>query len=236
MGGLGTLVVSCDSSGGIGEKYLDKVKVKRRTVGKFLARVALMEVLSVGAKPLCLAATLAVEPNPTGEEILKGIRDELRSAGIGRQVPVLLSTEKNFRVRQTGVGVTAVALARHGSLKVACSEPGDLIVAIGIPYVGRQVLLGERRRSIADVRDLLALLRSRHVHELVPVGSQGILHEAKLLAKDSKLRFQLESDLKEDSRKSAGPATVVLCSIPTKSLDQLKDLVLKPVNVVGRLI
>jgi selenophosphate synthetase-related protein len=92
------LVLSCDSAGGIGPKPLDRVKVDGYTVGRFTARVALMEALSTGADPFCLMNTLAVEPKPTGVEITKGIRSELRYAGLGSKIIMKESTEKNIPV------------------------------------------------------------------------------------------------------------------------------------------
>ncbi|UTW69818.1 hypothetical protein KHA80_02285 [Anaerobacillus sp. HL2] len=60
------LVIACDSSGAIGPKELDVVKVDANIVGRFISRVVLMEIISVGAKPITLIDTLSVEMNPTG--------------------------------------------------------------------------------------------------------------------------------------------------------------------------
>ena len=69
-----SIVVGSTSSGGVGPKSMDKVKVEGRILGKFLARVALMDVAATGAFPLLLSVTLGVEKEPTGREILEGIR------------------------------------------------------------------------------------------------------------------------------------------------------------------
>ena len=71
--------------------------------------------------------------------------------------------------------------------------------------------------------------------DIIPVGSQGILHESKTLAEDSNLRFTLGRDLQLDPRKSAGPATVVLCACPQSSVGKLSRSVEKPINLVGTL-
>ena len=85
------IVVGCDSAGGVGPKPLDKVKVDGYTLGRFTARVALTEVLCTGAKPICLVNTLSVEPKPTGDQIVKGIKDEARRAGLD---PSLIEKER----------------------------------------------------------------------------------------------------------------------------------------------
>jgi thiamine monophosphate kinase len=227
------LAVSCDSAGGIGPKPLDRVKVDAYTVGRFTVRVALMEVLSVGAEPICLANTLAVEPNPTGNQIIKGIREEAEYAGVDPRIPMTYSTEKNVHTRQTGVGVTVVGTTLVGAVRIGRCRPGDSVVAVGLPHVGHEVLRGEKERMLADSRDVRILLKLSFVHEIIPVGSQGILNEARTLAEDSNLRFKLVRSLQLDARKSAGPATVVLCTCPQSYLRKLSKSVEKPVNLVG---
>lgn len=229
------MVVSSDSAGGIGPKPLDRVRVNGHTVGRFTARVALMEALSVGADPICLANTLTVEPRPTGVQIIRGIRDELRYAGLDSRIVMTQSTEKNVSVSQTGVGVTVVGMATARSLKVGRCRLGDAIIAIGLPHVGGEVLRGEKKRKIADTRDVCNLLSLPFVHEIIPVGSQGILHEAHTIAQDSNLRFTLGRCLKLDVRKSAGPATVALCACRRSYLRELSRSIEKPVNLTGTL-
>jgi len=227
--------VSCDSSGGIGPKRLDKVKVDGRTVGRFMARVALMEALSVGAYPICIVNTLAVEPEPTGIQIIKGIRAEVRHAHLDRRTIITGSTEKNIPVNQTGVGVTVVGIVTPRSLRVGRSKPGDAVVAIGVPSVRDEVILCEKERRIADTRDVVRLLDLPLAHDIIPVGSQGILHEAQTIAEDSDLRFRLGIRVEIDVRKSAGPATVLLCTCRSSDLEELAGLMDKPMNLIGTL-
>src|SRR3990170_3285494 len=72
------IVVGSTSSGAVGPKELDKVKVDGRMLGKFLARVALMDVTATGAFPVLLSVTLGVEKDPTGNAVLEGIKREAR--------------------------------------------------------------------------------------------------------------------------------------------------------------
>jgi hypothetical protein len=229
------LVVSCDSAGGIGPKPLDNLRVDGYTVGRFTARVALMEALSVGAEPFCLANTLTVEPEPTGIQIVKGIRDELRYGQLDSRIVMAQSTEKNISIRQTGVGVTVIGIVARPSIRIGQCRRGDVMVAIGMPHVGREVMLGEKHRRIADTRDIRILLKHRFAHEIIPVGSQGILHEAQTVAHDSNLRFRLGRGLKVDVEKSAGPATVALCACPSINLGDLQRSIEKPLNLIGSL-
>jgi hypothetical protein len=229
------LVVACDSAGGIGPKLFDKVKVDGRTVGRFTARVALMEALSAGAEPICLANTLSVEPEPTGNRILNGIRSEMRYAGLDTRIVMTESTEKNIPVNQTGVGVTVVGMATLRSLRIGRCRSGDAIVAIGLPHVGGEVIAAEKERRIADTADVRRLLNLPFVDEIIPVGSQGMLHEAKAIARDSNLRFALSRGIVVDVLKSAGPATVALCALPFPEFKGLSKFIGKPTNLIGTL-
>ena len=233
MDGGRVLVEACDAAGGIGSKSNDNVKTSSRIVGRMTARVALMELLSVGAEPLSIVATLPVELKPTGNRILRGIMDEVRYADYGG-LPIISSSEKNVRVKQTGVGVTVLGIIAQSQLMIGQCRPGDELVAIGEPRVKGEVLEGERRRLNADTKDLFKLQNCSIVHEIIPVGSRGIWHEAEVLAKDSNVSVtQARSSV--DLRKSAGPSTVLLCATPTEHLNHLKRLVpRKPASIIGR--
>jgi hypothetical protein len=145
------------------------------------------------------------------------------------------STEKNIPVRQTGLGVTVLGIVDSKSLKVGRCKSGDVVVAVGLPYVGSEVLSAERDRLIVDTRDVRTLLDGHLVNEVIPVGSQGILHEARTIADDSSLKFTLRSHPDIDVRKSAGPATAILCACPSSRMRELSAFVEKPVHLVGRL-
>lgn len=231
----GVMVIGCDSAGGIGPKPLDRVKVDGYTLGKLTARVAIMEVLSTGSKPVCLVDTLNVEPEPTGIEIIKGVQDEAKEAGLDPELAVTGSSEKNILVDQTGIGVTVIGMTRKELLRIGISQPKDVVVAIGIPCVGDEVILAEKKEKTAEIRDIIKLLNINFIHEIIPVGSEGIAHEIGTIAKESNLRFKLSDQLKVDVKKSAGPATVILASLPYLKLTELKSAISKPINIVGHL-
>lgn len=235
LGNGPVMVVGCDSAGGIGPKPLDKVKVDGHTLGKFTARVALMEVLAAGALPICLVNTLSVEPEPTGVEILEGIRSEVQHAGLDHALVITGSMEKNIPVNQTGLGVTVIGLALKNQLKIGRSKPGDLIVAIGTPSVEMEVLAAEKQSKIADLKDLLKLVSLHFIHEVIPVGFKGILHEANVIAQDSHLQVKLQEKPGVDIKNSAGPATTVVATISKDAFNQLPQFVNKPIHVIGSL-
>jgi len=231
------LVTACDSLGGIGPKAQDQVSTAGYVVGRFASRVPLMEVMAAGAKPQVLINTLCVEMSPTGKEILKGIRDEIRAGEL--DIPVVTgSTEENVATCQTGVGVTVIGLVTpEGQLRAGSAAQDDLVICIGKPKVGPEVDLADE--ELADLSTLHHILQLDYVNDILPVGSKGIAYEAKLLANTAGLTLELGTDLSTglslDLAKSAGPATCLLCSLPPDSWLDFRQQVHKPLTVVGRL-
>jgi selenophosphate synthetase-related protein len=230
------IVVGSTSSGGIGPKTMDNVKVQGRVLGKFLARVALMDVAATGAFPLLLSVTLGVEKEPTGREISEGIRNECRVLGIDPNQVLMENTEDNVETSQTGAGVTVIGFANEEELRLGKTSPGDLVVAVGKPKVGDEVLAAEVKGEIADLRNVTLLSQKNYVHDIAPVGTFGIAFEAKMMAHGVGRQLKLEKVKGLDLNKSAGPATVVLVTMNREKLDEITLLIRKPITVVGEIL
>jgi selenophosphate synthetase-related protein len=215
------LAVSCDAAGGIGSKPLDKVRADPRLVGKMTARVALMELLATGADPIAIIGTFPVEPEPTANQVIEGIKEEVRNARL-RNLRLLYSSEKNVKVNQTGIGITIVGIVSSSAVKIGRCEEEDEIIAVGEPYVGQSVIQAEKNQILAETLDVIKLRTNHFVHELIPVGSKGILYEARNMAEDSNLFFEPLSSQRINLRKSAGPATVLLCALRKGSFVRVK--------------
>ena len=205
----GTLVTACDSCGAVGEKPADVLSVPPYYAGRFTARVALMEVLAFGAQPVTVADTLACEMEPTGQEILRGVRDELAAAGVGPEV-LTGSTEENFPTQMTALGIT-VAGWTPAPIGWTPSRSGDVVYCIGTPQVGAEVVL-EDNRAIASYDDLNLLHALDGVREVIPTGSHGIRWEAEQLAAYNRLCFAADDAPGPDLDQSTGPATCVLAA------------------------
>jgi hypothetical protein len=230
------IVTGSTSSGAVGPKELDKVKVDGKVLGKFLARVALMDVTATGAFPLQLSVTLGVESEPTGNEIIEGIKREARTIGLDPNQVLMENTEDNFQTVQTGAGLTVVGLANEDELRLGKTMPNDLIVAIGRPKVGMEVIAAEAHGEIADLKNVTQLNQRKYVHDISAVGSFGIASEAKMMAYGVGRQLKLYEPTGLDLNKSAGPATVVLATIDPDRLEDLKALIPKPINVVGEIL
>jgi selenophosphate synthetase-related protein len=230
------IVTGSTSSGAVGPKAMDKVKVDGRVLGKFLARVALMDVIATGAFPLLLSVTLGVEKEPTGNEILEGIRREARSLGLDPNLVLMENTEDNFETVQTGAGLTVVGFANEDELRLGKTRPGDLIIAVGKPKVGDEVILAEVKGEIADLKNVTQLSQKKYVHDIASVGSLGIADEARMMAYGVGRQLELFEVQGLDLNKSAGPATVVLATVDREKLEDLTSLISQPINVIGEIL
>lgn len=232
LGASEILVIACDSLGGIGPKPYDSVNAPAEIVGRCTARVPLMEVLACGAFPFVVVNTLSVEMEPTGVGMIKGIKEEIMLAGLSAEIVVTGSTEENATTYQSGLGVTVIGKAAKSALRLGRSRAGDLVICFGRPKFGIEVLECTKKADPALVKKLLA---APAVREILPVGSNGVLHEAELLAECSGNRLVLMPSPGIDLRKSAGPSTCVLVSVAEAHCTALRELTDLPLFIVGTL-
>ena len=97
-------------------------------------------------------------------------------------------------------------------------------------------MLAEARGEIADLKNVTQLSQRKYVHDIWPVGGFGIASEAKMMAYGVGRQLKTCEVQGLDLNKSAGPATVVLATIDRDSLEDLKSLIPKPINVVGEIL
>jgi len=201
-------VVACDSCGSVGEKQGDVLKHPARLTAKLTTRVALSEVICSGAEPIMITNGAANEMEPTGEQFIAGIRDELANAGIF-DIVLSGSTEENFKTNMTALAITVIGVCKESELKFGRAERGDKLILLGEPKVGNEVGL----ESVGFYDEVRRLLQLPQVREIVPVGSKGIAYEVKTLAALN----GMEVEFRETGicyKKSAGPVTcfIVLCA------------------------
>lgn len=221
------LVIACDSCGAFGSKSGDQVKVPPQIVGKYTARVAMMEVLSLGAKPIAMTVNICNEPSPTGEGIMEGIEEELEAWQF--VLPITISTEKNMPTTMTAIGVTLMGMAEKSELLLGKVSAGDLVYSVGLPKVGNDVVTD--RGEIADATVMKELLQLGGIKEILPVGSSGIKGEMNKLSESYRLKFDLLNHERLDLEKSAGPCTVILV-ITDKVLPDIFEV---PCNLIGKM-
>jgi len=164
-----TLVIACDSYGGIGNLALDHIRVEPEIVGYYTALLCLKECASIQAEPVCLVNLVSASFEPTGKEILRGIKQALEEAGIP-DLPVNGSSEENFSVQQTGGGMTLLAKL-EGEFLFPEFQVGDRLYLIGEPSVGDEVIRNQKKLVTLDKIKEIAQLPT--CMEIVPLGSSG---------------------------------------------------------------
>lgn len=229
------MVIACDSSGGIGNKERDVVKVEPEVLGYFTTQVALMELLATGAMPITVINTLGVEMDRTGKKIIEGIKNALEPLHLESDIIITGSTEENIPVCQTSMGITIIGMIERDRWRQKRAEKGDLIIAVGLPKVGNEVL-DDHGKEIMSVSILLELLKKPYVKDILPVGSKGIAYEVKEMASSSNLRHHTYEDVEIDLYKTAGPATCAIIAMDKEYYEALKNTVPIPINIVGTFI
>ncbi|MAT04174.1 MAG: hypothetical protein CL424_03910 [Acidimicrobiaceae bacterium] len=217
------LVVACDSSGGIGPNPGDTYFATAAEVAHFATRVALLEVLAVGAEPRVVVNNLCVERQPTGELMIAAIESLVTGLGPNR-VEVTGSTEDNVPTTSTGMGVTVLGLASDADLRVGMSRAGDAVVCVGERLSAPDDVVSSTDVRLVTPADVLELRAREAVHEILPVGSRGIAYEAALLARDAGLAFVPDPHATIDLERSAGPSTCVLVSCEPSEVAHLATL------------
>lgn len=228
------LVISCDSSGGIGEKENDVVKTSPEIVGYFATQVAIMELISFGAKVITVVNTLSVEMDRTGKRILNGINKALKPLDLDNEIVVTGSTEENFPVSVTGVGITVIGVLNKKDWKKPITRPGMVAAVVGVPKLGDEVL--EHRDEIMSISKTIELKEKEYIEEILPVGSKGILYELNEMANSNNIKFTLEDNVNIDLNKSAGPSTCVIVSLNESNYDRLKKESDLQVNKIAKFI
>ncbi len=194
----GFIVHTCDSLGAVGLLKNDVLKVDVVQSVLYSLRVALMENISIGGKILSVSLAFANSPD-YAERGMKAAFEFLKKW----KVSVVISTEKNFPTSQTGIGVSVVGFTKKLRIGGATSNVG--VYTLGTPAVGKEVM----NSSVLTIDEFKRLLKFKSVGEVIPVGSKGIMAEARILAKNSGLTFH---PLLDESwmTKSAGPATCIV--------------------------
>lgn len=228
------LVISCDSSGGIGEKENDIVKTSPEIVGYFAAQVCMMEILSFGARPISVIDALSVEMEDTGRRIIEGIKEALEPLNLDIDNMLTGSTEENFPVSVTGIGITVIGIIDKKDIVFNKSKAGLRAVLVGVPKVGDEIL--KNRSDIMGIDKLLTLKEKKYIKEILPVGSKGIFYELEEMARTNKLEYTLEEEIEADIYKSSGPSTCVIVSLEEENIEKLEKDISLPVEILGKFI
>jgi hypothetical protein len=227
-------VLACDSNAGIGQRPGDSLNQPPAETGYSAAKVPLMEVLATGAIPFVVTNGLGGPRDEYGQQVLDGIGTAI--AEVDADVVLTGSDETNVPTEQTAVGVTVIGRTTRSALRFGAARPGDAIVVVGSPKDGLLIPYTEGDSDIVDLRDLQAVGRLDHVHEMLPVGSRGIGYEAQQLAAGARATVRFRDDVALDLASSAGSSTCFLVALLLDHVADLAAVVRPPVTVVADIV
>ncbi|MGD9569636.1 MAG: AIR synthase related protein [Sedimentibacter sp.] len=225
------LGISCDSCGGIGLKECDVVKASPQLTAYQTGKVVLAELMSMGFTPMILADGLAVEMNDTGRQLIEGFNEVLSKLKTTK-VHLTGSTEENIKTVQTSMGVTCIGICDKKKLKYKKTEKNDVCLLVGLPLVGNDVV--NNPDKILDIDDFEKLYLCNYIKEMLPVGSRGTDAELKDLCEYNNLNIKYEEIIAVDLKHSGGPSCSCLITTNEKHLEIIKNLVNKPIELIGR--
>jgi hypothetical protein len=212
-----SVVIASDNSGAIGLKKEDAVRVPYEMVSYYSFRVAAMECIAAGGDPF--AITLQ---NFCGEDawqaLIDGIRKGLAELELDG-VSITGSTESNFSLNQSAIGITVLGKTREKLCEPMYSEQTRLAV-IGVPLVGNELV--EREEEVVPLSLFKQICALPDVFT-IPVGSKGILSELNGLFLN-KVFTEPEIHTSLNLLKSSGPSTCFIAAYPEGKKDEVMAL------------
>jgi hypothetical protein len=201
-----TITVACDSCSGVGGLSNDLVEASGYITGYRTAFVALAETLSLGAKPILITNTLSISMNSYGKEILRGIAKAAHEAGLSGTNAITGSTEDNFNVPVTSLGVTVIGELNEPLPQKILSD--CKVYLAGLPKLGADVL--KSSNQLLNFNSIKKIKSLNSVYDLIPVGSKGIGYELGLMQEALNANFEKFDLLDINLSSSAGPATCAI--------------------------
>lgn len=224
------ILTSIDIASGIGVLEEDEFFVEAGTVAYFTTRVALLDILSAGGKPITTAFATSLSNNYY-EEIEAGILRSLDEWQGEEKNLITGSTEDNFKPKQTSISIMITGISNKNELNWLQVNQGDKLFIIGKPLVGEQVLINKDKIINSEV--FKNLIRDKSTKNLMPVGSGGAVQRINYILSKTGLKFKSSNSHLE--KKSAGPATAVLL-ISNSGIDYYRDKIDIPITYLGKLI
>lgn len=204
-----TMVIATDCSGGCGEMPNDVVNVSVEVATYYTARVAFMEVMSIGATPI--AYTFSNFMKDKFDAVQRGITKLLDELGIDN-LKSIASTETNFQMVQSAVGISVIGMIDRYEEN---SYDGLSYACVGYPLVGDDVI--NNPEKILSMKDFMEQVNDKKIDVILPIGSKGIKWEMK-----SVFGVDVQSS-KIDIKKSAGPSTCVVIGFKSINKEYLEN-------------
>lgn len=213
-----SLIIASDNSGAIGAKKDDHIHVPYETVAYYSFRVAVMECIAAGGIPVSVVIHNFCG-NKVWNELVIGVQKGLLELGFN-EVSITGSTESNFSLVQSAVGLIVVGKKPFGTTRELTYSERLKFAVVGMPLVGNEVI--EHENKVVPLPVFQEISRLKDV-VIWPVGSKGILHEMNQMFTERK--FTKESLITVlDVLKSSGPATCFITIFQDKDEEKIRKL------------
>ncbi|MFO7888096.1 MAG: alpha-ribazole-5-phosphate synthase [Eubacteriales bacterium] len=226
------IFVACDSSGGIGLKEMDELKVPPEITGYYTVNVITCELEALGVHPSLIINNVCAEMNDTAKRIIQGINRYLSEYYPEEEISLTGSTEENFKTYQTALGMVAIGYKKTQDFAFFNTKSQNELILVGRPNLGKEVLKNEDENINAATVKVLRTIKG--VIDIVPIGSKGINYEAENIGNFRNLNLKYYEN-EVDLYKSSGPSTCCIASIDKDIVDlkEIKKLLNKPVETIG---
>lgn len=185
------LVSAHTASIGTGVSEGDVTIVFPYILGRIRARTVLGELFAIGAELSMLNITVFSSQSANGEEIVRGIRDELSTASES-DVPLQVQVVDDPENQQTGLVIQAVGTVYKNRIKIASSRPGDFIYALGVPKKTGDISSLDDR-EIAKLFCITELAGVGAIHEVMLLENQTISGVVQAICRNTGLTVDQEN-------------------------------------------
>ncbi len=208
------LVTVTTSSIGTGINHDDETIVFPYLLGRLKARSLVGELMSVNAELSVLSVTIFQEMIPQGEEIVRGIHDELSTA-YETEIPLQVHFHPHDDNGKTIVVLMATGVVFKDRVKIDSTKAKDYIYALGTPKHPGEINNLDSK-ELAKLYCVKELAESSAIHEIIILNGQSLAQTIEYMERNEDLVLQLESKDEDFINKRGYGASCLLFSSTNK--------------------
>ena len=129
------------------------------------------------------------------------------------------------------MGITCIGMCEKNKLKYKKTSKNDICILIGLPLVGNDVV--NNPDKILDIDDFEKLYLCKYIKEMLPIGSRGTGAELADLCEYNNLKIKYSDNICINLKQSGGPSCSCIVTADKQHADKIKNLINKPVNLIG---
>ncbi|QRN86343.1 hypothetical protein JR334_03730 [Clostridia bacterium] len=226
------LVTVTTSSIGTGINHDDETIVFPYLLGRMKARSLVGELMSVNAELSVLSATIFLEMIPQGEEIVRGIHDELSTA-YDTEIPLQVHFHPHADNGKTIMALMATGAVYKDRVKIDSTKSKDYVYALGNPKHAEEINNLDSK-ELAKLYCVKELAESPSIHEIIILNGQSIIETIEYIERNEDLVMQLETADEELINKKGYGASCLLFTSTNKVRNENYDGI--ALHYLGRMV